>query len=138
MYRCINYKRQFPQSIIHHSKCQVQFYDRLSIKQPFLHFWGCTQLVSRLHLFVEPMTSLATSVNIRGKNSPSSINLKFGSILSAGVFNNETATKFTREIVHMIFSLHTLVYMNSRRGLVWPTCRSTCFAYRTIDKTLSY
>ena len=43
------------------------------------------KLVCGLYLFVEPRASLATYVNIWRKNSPSSINLKFGSILSAGV-----------------------------------------------------
>jgi len=41
--------------------------------------------------------------------------------------------KFTQEIIHVILSLHTLIYMNSRCGLVWPTCRSTCFVCRKLD-----
>jgi len=67
--------------------------------------------VSRLHLFVEHRQHVTI-----GKNSPFSINLKFGSLLNAVVFNNETVAKFTQEIVNV--SLHTLIYMNSRRGLV--------------------
>ena len=35
-------------------------------------------------------------------------------------------------------SLNTLIYMKSKRGLVWPTWRSTCFVWRKIDQTISY
>ena len=74
----------------------------------------------------------------RKKNSPFSINLKFGSILNAVVFNNETVAKFTQERVHVIYSVHTLIYMSSRRGLISPTCRSTCLVCRKKDQTVSY
>jgi len=48
-------------------------------------------------------------------------------LLRAGISNNETVATFTQESVHLIFSLHIWLNMNGRRGLVWPTNRSTCF-----------
>ena len=112
-----------------YSKWQVQLYDRLSIKQPFSHF--CMYIVNVSSAPLCRTQGIAGNTICKHvKHSPSSINLKFGSILSAGVFNNETAAKFTQDIVHL--SLHTLIfmYMNSSCVQVWHTCRNTCFVCR--------
>jgi len=36
--------------------------------------------------------------------------------------------KQSQEIVSVIISLHTLIYTNKRRGLVWPMYRIICLS----------
>ena len=74
-----------------------------------------------------PAASLCRDWGIAGSNickhlNKFTINLKVCSKFSAGVFNNETAVHTGN------CSRHALIYMNNRRGLVWPMCRITCLS----------
>ena len=78
-----------------------------SLKQQIGRCINCKDLVSVVHncitlkwsALLRPSFNRTTFFHF----SPSSINLMFSSIPSAGVVNNETAAHFTQEIVHVIY-----------------------------------
>ena len=72
------------------------------------------------------LSSLGQHLLTSGKNSPTSINLKFGFILNAVVFNNETVAKFTQEIVHVIFLFTT--WYTWIEGVAWFGLRAEVHA----------
>ena len=83
-----------------------------SSKQQIGRCINCKDLFSVVHNFITLKSSALLRPSFHRTTffhcSPSSINLMFSSIPSAGVFNNETAAQFTQEIVHVIFFSTTL------------------------------